>query len=119
MLASACYLIHSRQHVTSKHEAHHQLLVSAALCPQPHSKLRSEGGTSFKDEDKRFTVKIFKIPMDIRVGITDEQAQQMARGLAVTRDVNATADQIKCLYHTQLFASSDCSMVEVPYLHSG
>jgi succinyl-CoA synthetase beta subunit len=45
------------------------------------------------------------------VGITDEQAQQMAKGLAVTGDINAAADQIKRLY--QLFASSDCTMVEV------
>jgi succinyl-CoA synthetase beta subunit len=43
--------------------------------------------------------------------ITDEQAQQMAKGLAVTGDINAAADQIKRLY--QLFASSDCTMVEV------
>jgi succinyl-CoA synthetase beta subunit len=49
--------------------------------------------------------------VDIRVGITDEQAQQMAKGLAVTGDINAAADQIKRLY--QLFASSDCTMVEV------
>lgn len=71
----------------------------------------SEGGTSIEDLAEKFPEKIIKIPVDIRVGITDEQAQQMAKGLAVTGDINAAADQIKRLY--QLFASSDCTMVEV------
>lgn len=35
----------------------------------------------------------------------------MARGLAVTGDVNAAAQQIKSLYN--LFDKSDCTMVEV------
>jgi hypothetical protein len=76
-----------------------------------HAKLRSEGGTSIEDLAEKFPEKIIKIPVDIRVGITDEQAQQMAKGLAVTGDISAAADQIKRLY--QLFASSDCTMVEV------
>ncbi|KAF6261753.1 succinate-CoA ligase beta chain [Scenedesmus sp. NREL 46B-D3] len=71
----------------------------------------SEGGTSIKDLAEKFPEKIIKIPVDIRVGITEDQALQMAKGLAVTGDVNAAADQIKRLY--QLFASSDCTMVEV------
>jgi succinyl-CoA synthetase beta subunit len=71
----------------------------------------SEGGTSIEDLAEKFPEKIIKIPVDIRVGITDDQALQMAKGLAVTGDVNAAADQIKRLY--QLFASSDCTMVEV------
>lgn len=36
---------------------------------------------------------------------------QMAKGLAVTGDVKAAAQQIKNLY--KLFAQSDCTMVEV------
>ncbi|KAF6251499.1 succinate-CoA ligase beta chain [Scenedesmus sp. NREL 46B-D3] len=71
----------------------------------------SEGGTSIEDLAEKFPEKIIKIPVDIRVGITEDQALQMAKGLAVTGDVNAAADQIKRLY--QLFASSDCTMVEV------
>ncbi|WIA40115.1 hypothetical protein OEZ86_013519 [Tetradesmus obliquus] len=71
----------------------------------------SEGGTSIEDLAEKFPEKIIKIPVDIRVGITDDQALQMAKGLAVTGDINAAADQIKRLY--QLFAASDCTMVEV------
>eukprot|EP00882_Tetradesmus_deserticola_P004761 GHRQ01005017.1.p1 GENE.GHRQ01005017.1~~GHRQ01005017.1.p1 ORF type:complete len:270 (+),score=157.44 GHRQ01005017.1:444-1253(+) len=71
----------------------------------------SEGGTSIEDLAEKFPEKIIKIPVDIRVGITDDQALQMAKGLAVSGDINAAADQIKRLY--QLFASSDCTMVEV------
>lgn len=44
-------------------------------------------------------------------GITDDQAMQMAKGLAVTGDLKAAAQQIKNLY--KLFAQSDCTMVEV------
>jgi succinyl-CoA synthetase beta subunit len=78
---------------------------------QLHTQLHSEGGTSIEDLAEKFPEKIIKIPVDIRVGITDDQALQMAKGLAVTGDMNAAADQIKRLY--QLFASSDCTMVEV------
>lgn len=35
----------------------------------------------------------------------------MAKGLAVTGDVNAAAQQIKALYN--MFDKSDCTMVEV------
>jgi alkylhydroperoxidase/carboxymuconolactone decarboxylase family protein YurZ len=44
-------------------------------------------------------------------GITDDQARQMAKGLAVTGDLQAAADQIKGLY--KLFEACDCTMVEV------
>lgn len=71
----------------------------------------SEGGTSIEDLAEKFPEKIIKIPVDIRTGITDDQAMQMARGLAVTGDLTAAAQQIKNLY--KLFAASDCTMVEV------
>jgi hypothetical protein len=38
---------------------------------------------------------------------------QMAKGLAVTGDLQAAADQIKGLY--KLFDSCDCTMVEVSH----
>lgn len=44
-------------------------------------------------------------------GLTDAQAMQMAKGLAVTGDLQAAADQIKGLY--KLFDACDCTMVEV------
>ncbi len=71
----------------------------------------SEGGTSIEDLAEKSPEKIIKIPVDIRTGITDEQALQMAKGLAVTGDVNEAAGQIKALY--KLFTDCDCTMVEV------
>lgn len=71
----------------------------------------SEGGTSIEDLAEKFPDKIIKIPVDIRKGITDEQALQMAKGLAVTGDLAAAAEQIKGLY--KLFDACDCTMVEV------
>lgn len=73
--------------------------------------LHSEGGTSIEDLAEKFPEKIIKIPVDIRAGITDEQALAMARGLAVSGDLDAAAGQIKALY--RLFDSCDCTMVEV------
>ncbi len=37
---------------------------------------RSEGGTSIEDLAEKFPDKIIKIPIDIRTGITDEQAMK-------------------------------------------
>eukprot|EP01025_Chloroclados_australasicus_P042125 TRINITY_DN4485_c0_g1_i1.p1 TRINITY_DN4485_c0_g1~~TRINITY_DN4485_c0_g1_i1.p1 ORF type:complete len:477 (-),score=66.03 TRINITY_DN4485_c0_g1_i1:863-2266(-) len=71
----------------------------------------SEGGTSIEDLAEKFPEKIIKIPVDIREGITDAQAKEMAKGLAVTGDLSAAAEQIKGLYN--LFVESDCTMVEV------
>lgn len=71
----------------------------------------SEGGTSIEDLAEKYPDKIIKIPVDIRTGLTDAQALQMAKGLAVTGDLQAAAQQIKGLY--KLFDSCDCTMVEV------
>eukprot|EP00887_Chlorella_sp_A99_P004443 scaffold30.g4443.t1 len=71
----------------------------------------SEGGTSIEDLAEKFPDKIIKIPIDIRTGITDEQAMQMAEGLKVQTDKKAAAEQIKALY--KLFVEKDCTMVEV------
>ncbi|KAK9828652.1 hypothetical protein WJX72_001349 [[Myrmecia] bisecta] len=70
-----------------------------------------EGGTSIEDLAEKFPDKIVKIPVDIREGITDAQADQMVEGLEVTTDKKKAAEQIKALYKT--FVSSDCTMVEV------
>lgn len=71
----------------------------------------SEGGTSIEDLAEQHPDKIVKIPIDIRTGITDEQAMQMVEGLKVTTDKAAAAEQIKGLY--RLFVEKDCTMVEV------
>ena len=71
----------------------------------------SEGGTSIEDLAEKYPEKIIKIPVDIREGITDAQANQMVDGLQVTTDKKAAAEQIKNLY--KMFTSCDCTMVEV------
>jgi len=71
----------------------------------------SEGGTSIEDLAASHPDKIVKTPIDINEGITDAQALAVAKGLEVTGDVAAAAEQIKSLY--RLFAESDCTMVEV------
>jgi ATP-grasp domain len=71
----------------------------------------SEGGTSIEDLAEKAPEKIIKVPVDIRQGITRDQALQMAKGLAVTGDLDAAADQISALY--KMFVDCDCTMVEV------
>jgi len=71
----------------------------------------SEGGTSIEDLAESHPEKIIKVPIDIDVGITDEQALTVADGLEVSGDKAAAAEQIKALY--KLFAERDCTMVEV------
>lgn len=46
-------------------------------CPQ--------GGTSIEDLAEKFPDKIVKIPIDIRTGITDEQAMQARHGCRAVR----------------------------------
>jgi succinyl-CoA synthetase beta subunit len=71
----------------------------------------SEGGTSIEDLAASHPDKIIKTPIDINQGITDEQAMAVAKGLEVTGDMPAAAEQIKALY--KLFVEADCTMVEV------
>jgi len=71
----------------------------------------SEGGTSIEDLAEKFPDKIIKVPIDIRQGITEDQAMTMVKGLRVTGDQKAAAEQIKGLYN--LFVKADCTMVEV------
>ena len=76
----------------------------------------SEGGTSIEDLAEKYPEKIIKIPVDIREGITDAQANEMVEGLQVTTDKKAAAEQIKNMY--EMFTSCDCTMVEVRRLAS-
>lgn len=71
----------------------------------------SEGGTSIEDLAEKFPEKIVKVPVDIRAGITDEQAAAVVNGLQVTGDKKQAQQQIKALY--ELFDKADCTMVEV------
>lgn len=71
----------------------------------------SEGGTSIEDLAEKYPEKIVRVPVDIRRGITDQEASKMVTGLAVRGDKAEAADQIKRLYN--LFCKDDCTMVEV------
>jgi succinyl-CoA synthetase beta subunit len=71
----------------------------------------SEGGTSIEDLAEKFPDKILKVPVDINVGITEEQATEIVAGLEVSGDKAAAVEQVKGLY--KLFIESDCTMVEV------
>lgn len=70
-----------------------------------------EGGTSIEELAQKFPDKIITVPVDIREGITDAQANKMVDGLGVSVERKAAAEQIKSLYN--LFAACDCTMVEV------
>jgi len=71
----------------------------------------SEGGTSIEDLAEKFPEKIIKVPVDLRVGITQEQAMQVVSGLEVRGDVAAAAEQIKAIFN--VFSKSDCTLCEV------
>lgn len=71
----------------------------------------AEGGTSIEDLAERFPDKIVKVPVDIKAGITNDEAAQVVRGLGVTSGQAEAAEQIKALY--RLFCEKDCTMVEV------
>merc|ERR1712192_55743 len=71
----------------------------------------SEGGTSIEDLAEKSPEKIIKVPVDIDVGLTDEQAAKVVAGLKVTGDAAAAKEQIQALY--RLFTESDATMVEV------
>jgi succinyl-CoA synthetase beta subunit len=63
------------------------------------------------------TLRCAQIPIDIRQGITDEQANAVVDGLKVKGDKGAAAKQIKALY--KLFVEADCTMVEASRLCLG
>ena len=71
----------------------------------------AEGGTSIEDLAEKYPEKIIKEPIDIALGITDAQAMKVAEGLEVSGSKEEAAEQIKALY--EIFATSDCTMVEV------
>jgi len=71
----------------------------------------SEGGTSIEDLAESSPEKIIKVPVDINIGLTAAQADQVVAGLKCSGDKAAAAEQIMALY--RLFSEADCTMVEV------
>jgi hypothetical protein len=62
-----------------RHDARAQPPGDDAPPLPPWPPARSEGGTSIEDLAEKFPDKIIKIPIDIRVGVTDAQAMQMVK----------------------------------------
>ena len=77
----------------------------------------SEGGTSIEDLAAKYPDKIIKMPVDIKKGITDVQAQQLAKGLGVKQHLDENAKQLQALF--TMMVKSDCTMVEVNPLAEG
>ena len=71
----------------------------------------SEGGTSIEDLAESHPEKIIKVPIDIRTGPTDSDIEKVVAGLGASGDKSAAGEQIMALYN--LFATKDCTMVEV------
>ncbi|EPZ36144.1 ATP-grasp fold, succinyl-CoA synthetase-type domain-containing protein [Rozella allomycis CSF55] len=70
------------------------------------------GGVDIEQVAAKNPEKIFKEPIDINVGITDDQAMKIASVLEFeTNNIEKAADQIKRLY--SLFVSVDATQVEV------
>ena len=71
----------------------------------------SEGGTSFEDLAESHPEKIIKMKIDLKAGLTEAQALELARGLNVSGDAKDAAKQLRALY--EVFVQSDCTMLEV------
>jgi succinyl-CoA synthetase beta subunit len=70
------------------------------------------GGMSIEDVAATNPEKIFTIPVDPSVGVTDEQCAQMAKNLEFSEAVQPkAATQIKNLY--EMFVSCDATQVEI------
>jgi succinyl-CoA synthetase beta subunit len=71
-----------------------------------------EGGVDIEEVAASRPERIFKTPIDIAVGVTDEQASEMAKNLEFTGPaLEEAARQIKSLY--QLFCGVDATQVEI------
>ena len=71
-----------------------------------------EGGVDIEEVAEKTPEKVFKIPVDIYEGITDEIAQKVAECLEFKGSlVQAAADQVKALY--QMFCAVDATQVEI------
>ncbi len=71
----------------------------------------SEGGTSIEDLAETHPEKITRMKIDIRTGLTEVQARDLAAHLGVKGSVSDAVAQLKALY--DVFISSDCTMLEI------
>ena len=71
----------------------------------------SEGGTSIEDLAESHPEKIIKMKIDLKAGLTEAQALELAAGLRVSGDAKDAAKQLRALY--EVFVQSDCTMLEV------
>ncbi len=71
----------------------------------------SEGGTSIEDLAEKYPDRIVKVAVKAGAALSDAQAAAVVKGLDVTTDKAAAAQQIKNLY--KMFTESDCTLLEV------
>ena len=71
----------------------------------------SEGGTSIEDLAETHPEKITRMKIDIRTGLTEAQARDLAAHLGVKGSISDAVAQLKALY--DVFISSDCTMLEI------
>ncbi|KAK3878096.1 hypothetical protein Pcinc_017236 [Petrolisthes cinctipes] len=74
----------------------------------------AQGGINIEEVAEEDPEAIFKIPVDISEGVTDETAQDLARKLGLENRLEETVDVIKSLYNA--FINNDASLIEInPY----
>ncbi|CAM6114995.1 unnamed protein product [Calypogeia fissa] len=72
----------------------------------------SKGGTSIEDLAEKYPDMIIKVPINIYEGITDEQAAEVVRGLALKHsDEKDCIEQVKKFY--EVFTKTDCTLFEI------
>ncbi|KAG7153874.1 succinate--CoA ligase [ADP-forming] subunit beta, mitochondrial-like [Homarus americanus] len=74
----------------------------------------SQGGMNIEEVAEEDPGAIFKVPIDIIEGVTDEKAQELALQLGLETRLEETVNLIKCLYNA--FIDYDASLIEInPY----
>ena len=71
----------------------------------------SEGGTSIEDLAEKHREKIIRMKIDIKTGLTEAQARDLAERLDVKGSISDAVTQLQALY--DVFINNDCTMLEI------
>ena len=71
----------------------------------------SEGGTSIEDLAEKHPEKIIRMKIDIKTGLTEAQARDLAERLDVKGSISDAVTQLQALY--DVFINNDCTMLEI------
>ena len=55
----------------------------------------AQGGTSIEDLAEEDPDQIIKVPIDVKAGMTDANAEEVVKGLQVSGDAEAAKDQVR------------------------